>query len=211
MHLWVACRKVACALHASGDASISCVLRLGASCNSMQARPAQLMRRQDCIFVKLGSSLGCWWGSRYNLVATSAAGGVVFFSKQRSLAVGSYRGRQCHSCCEQTCLHATIPPSPQDLSLCPHGGLRTCVALQAQQDACNCLCSSLHLSRLLLLSTRDTIALCDALCACCLLCCFSLSSLGPDRQLQNPNEGRRQGFKCSQQRWQASGCCAAAS
>jgi hypothetical protein len=44
------------------------------------------------------------------LVAASAAGGAPFCDQQRSLTVGSYLGRQCHYCCEQTCLRVTSPP-----------------------------------------------------------------------------------------------------
>jgi hypothetical protein len=46
----------------------------------------------------------------YNLVAALAAGGVPFCDQQWSLTVGSHLGRQCHSCCERTCLRVTIPP-----------------------------------------------------------------------------------------------------
>jgi hypothetical protein len=40
----------------------------------------------------------------YKLVAASAAGGVPFRDQQRSLAADARPGRQCHSCCERTCL-----------------------------------------------------------------------------------------------------------
>jgi hypothetical protein len=43
----------------------------------------------------------------YNMVAVSAAGSLS--DKQRFLAVGSRPGRQCHSCCEQTCLRVAVP------------------------------------------------------------------------------------------------------
>jgi hypothetical protein len=45
--------------------------------------------------VRLGSSLGCWWG--------------FLCDQQQALTVGSYLGRQCHCCCERTCLRVTIP------------------------------------------------------------------------------------------------------
>jgi hypothetical protein len=47
----------------------------------------------------------------YNLVAALAAGGVPFCEQQRTLAFGSYPGRQCHSCCERTCIR--VPPPPK--------------------------------------------------------------------------------------------------
>jgi hypothetical protein len=59
-----------------------------------------------CSVVKPGTT-GAHW---YNLVAALAAGGVAFYDQQRSLNVGSYLGRQCHSCCERTCLRVTISP-----------------------------------------------------------------------------------------------------
>jgi hypothetical protein len=46
--------------------------------------------------VKLIGSFGCWR--------------VPFWDEQRSLVVGASPVKQCHSCCEQTCLHA--PSSP---------------------------------------------------------------------------------------------------
>jgi hypothetical protein len=60
--------------------------------------------------------------SWYNLVASSAAGGVPFCDQQRSLTVDSYIGRQCHACCEQTCLRVTMPPSKYTGSLGEGGG-----------------------------------------------------------------------------------------
>jgi hypothetical protein len=49
-----------------------------------------------------------------SLVTASAAGGVPFCDQQQSLAVRSYPGRQCHSCCVQTGLRVTFPPNKHE-------------------------------------------------------------------------------------------------
>jgi hypothetical protein len=58
----------------------------------------------------------------YSLVAASAAGEVLLYDEQRSLAVGSYPGGQCHSRCERTCLQSTFPPVNTRLSICMPAG-----------------------------------------------------------------------------------------
>jgi hypothetical protein len=85
-----------------------------------------------CIACSIGTpgTIGARW---YNLVAASAAGGVPFCDQQRSLNVGSYLGRQCHSCCEQTCLRVTIPP--------PSKGVAGAQLLYHRQPASHSFCT----------------------------------------------------------------------
>jgi hypothetical protein len=75
----------------------------------------------------------------YNFVSAPAAGGVPLCGKQ-SLAIGSYLGRQCHSCCEQTRRRVTVPPLPSKLALLYNshiymgGGIVTRRHVRSQQE-----------------------------------------------------------------------------
>jgi hypothetical protein len=111
-------RLASCTHSSSGGGGEACNVVTGLM--SQSANPVQL--KGEDANLDPGRITINW----YNLVAALAAGGVPFCDQQRSLTVGSHLGRQCHSCCERTCLRVTIPPHNVTSS---HSGLSLLVVL----------------------------------------------------------------------------------